>query len=44
VSLSELESIRLRFGLGIERDLHFKADHPMSWYADLAGGVGRIMA
>ena len=25
VSLSELESIKLRFGLGIERDLHF---HP----------------
>jgi hypothetical protein len=44
VSLSELASIKLRFGLGIERDLHFKADHPMSWYADKASAEGRISA
>jgi hypothetical protein len=32
------------FGLGIERDLHFEADHPMSWYADKARSAGRITA
>jgi hypothetical protein len=26
VSLSELESVKLSFGLGIERDIHFTAD------------------
>lgn len=42
VSLLELESITLKFGLGIERDLQFKGEHPLSWYANKArlnGGI-----
>jgi hypothetical protein len=34
VCLSELAGIKLRFGLGIERDLHFEAKYPLSVYAD----------
>ena len=30
VSLGELQSIRGRFGLGIERDLHFQTEKPLS--------------
>jgi Protein of unknown function (DUF2958) len=44
VSLSELESNKLRFGLGIERDLHFEAKYPLSVYADKARAAGRIDA
>lgn len=36
VSLTELSSIKLRFGLKIERDLHFTAKHPMSVYVRAA--------
>ena len=36
VSLRELESVKGRFGLGIERDLHFKARYPLSVYAEAA--------
>ena len=32
VSLSELKSVRTVFGLGIERDIHFKGGQPMSYY------------
>ena len=35
-SLSEIASLRLRFGLGIERDLHFKPVQPLSVYAKAA--------
>lgn len=36
VSLSELESVKGRLGLGIERDLYFKARFPLSVYAEAA--------
>jgi hypothetical protein len=42
-SLSELASIRLPFGLGIERELHFETPHPMSVWADAARAAGSIM-
>jgi hypothetical protein len=42
VSLAELSGIKVRFGLGIERDLHFTGKYPISVYAkaaDIAGGI-----
>jgi hypothetical protein len=39
VSLEELADIGF-----IERDLHFKGEHPMSHYADDASNKGRIVA
>lgn len=44
VSMAELQSIRLRFGLKIERDAHFKAKKPLSQYAAEARVAGRIVA
>jgi hypothetical protein len=44
VSLSEITSVRGPFGLPIERDLHFKADRPLSRYADDARRAGGIRA
>lgn len=41
VSLDEIISMRGRL-LGIERDLHFKGGHPMSWYVERAKEEGRI--
>lgn len=41
-SLAEIASVRVPFGLGIERDLHFAASHPLSVYAEAArlhGGI-----
>ena len=43
VSLSELQSITGRLGLGIERDLYFKARYPLSVYAHAADRRGRIV-
>ncbi|MEF9602303.1 DUF2958 domain-containing protein, partial [Paracoccus sp. PXZ] len=43
-SFSELESIRLPFGMGIERDLLFTGDFPISVWADAAGTAGGIRA
>ena len=43
VSLAELESIRGRLGLGVERDLQFKARFPLSVYAYAAQVRGRIV-
>ncbi|MET3916880.1 hypothetical protein ABID97_003662 [Variovorax sp. OAS795] len=44
VSVRELTSIRLMRGmLGIERDLHWKANKPLSTYARLARLAGRIV-
>lgn len=43
VSLSELASYRNRLGLGIERDLHFKAQGPISAYIAAASNAGRIV-
>ena len=42
-SLSELESIRLPLGLGIERDLTFFTVFPLSVWADWARHGGAIM-
>jgi len=42
-SLSELASIRLPFGLTIERDLHFETPHPISVWADAARAAGSII-
>ena len=44
VSLAELRQVRGKFGLPIERDLHFKADKPISAYADEARIKRRIVA
>ena len=41
-SLSEIASVRLRFGLTIERDLHFAPRFPMSVYAEAARHMGFI--
>lgn len=43
-SLSELESVRLPFGMGIERDLLFTGDFPISVWADAARAAGGIRA
>ena len=42
VSLSEIASLTLPFGLSIERDLHFEARFTLTVYADAARLVGRI--
>jgi hypothetical protein len=42
-SLSEIETVRLPFGLSIERDLHFESAHPLSVWADEARAAGSIM-
>ena len=42
VSLRELQSVKGRFGLGIERDLHFEARYPLSIYATAARQGGRV--
>lgn len=41
-SLSELASVRLPFGLGIERDIHFRTGHPLSTWAGWARRTGSI--
>lgn len=41
-ALSELEAIRLPFGLGIERDLHFEGGFPLSVYAKAARHAGSL--
>ena len=43
-SFSELESIRLPFGMGIERDLLFTGDFPISVWAEAARETGSIRA
>ena len=42
-SLRELASLRLPFGLGIERDLLFEAAFPLSVYTEAAQETGSIM-
>jgi hypothetical protein len=44
VSLAELRGLRGRLGLPVERDLHFKANKPLSAYAREARLAGRITA
>ena len=43
IRISELAAFRGRFGLGIERDLHFRPKHAMSIYAEAARAAGRIV-
>ena len=42
-SLNEIASVRLPFGLGIERDLYFKPAHALSVYTEAARAAGRIV-
>ncbi|ASI67884.1 transposase [Diaphorobacter nitroreducens] len=42
VSLQELEAVRGRLGLPVERDLHFRAEKRLSAYAQDARPAGRI--
>ncbi len=44
VDLQEIQSVRLPFGLGIERDLHFKATKTVGEYANEARQSGSIQA
>lgn len=43
-SLKEIESIRGKLGLPIERDDNFKTDKPLSVYVDEAQTKGRVVA
>lgn len=43
-SLEELTSIRLPFGMGIERDILFTGDFPISVWAEAARETGSIRA
>jgi len=43
-SLAELASVRLRFGLRIERDRHFATGHRLSEWAEAARSTGSILA
>ena len=43
-SLSEMAAIRLPFGMGIERDLHFEGQFPISVWAEAARVQGSISA
>lgn len=43
VSLSELQTVRGRFGLHVERDLHFKATQTLSAYLAQAQDAQRIV-
>ena len=43
-SLSELQALRLPFGLAIERDLYFRTTHPVSAWAAAARSAGSISA
>ncbi|UCI32116.1 DUF2958 domain-containing protein [Mesorhizobium sp. B4-1-4] len=42
VSLAELQSVKGRLGLGIERDLYFEVRFPLSVYAEAARLSGHI--
>jgi hypothetical protein len=44
VRISELAEVRGRLGLAIERDTHFRADKPLSDYAETARAQGRLLA
>jgi hypothetical protein len=44
VRISELERIRGRFGLPLERDRYFRPDRTLKVYADLAREAGAIRA
>jgi hypothetical protein len=42
-SLAEIAAVRLRFGLRVERDLHFTTEHRLSEWADAARHAGSII-
>lgn len=42
-ALAELESFRLPFGLGIERDILFEGQYPLSVYAEAARRAGSLV-
>ncbi len=42
-SLAELAAVRVRFGLGLERDMHFRPKFPLSVYTKAARAAGRIV-
>jgi hypothetical protein len=44
VSLAEIEALRGRFGLPVERDRHWTAEKSLVEYADEARAAGRIKA
>lgn len=44
VRISELEAVRGRFNLPLERDLHWTATHPISAYASAASKAQRIVS
>lgn len=44
VSLNEIRSIRGRFRLPVERDIHFKAKKKLTEYASEASNAGRIVS
>ena len=41
--LSEIEEVRGKLGLPVERDLYFKAEHRLSTYARIARRAGMIV-
>jgi len=43
-SLSEIASVRLPFGLFVERDIAFETSHPLSVWADTARHAGSLIA
>jgi hypothetical protein len=44
VSIAELQALRGKLGLPVERDRHFTADKPLSAYAAEAAAAGHIKA
>lgn len=42
-SLAEMEAVELPFGLGIERDILFEGEFPLSVYTQAAHAAGRIV-
>lgn len=44
IYIPELKEFRGRFGLGIERELHFATDKPLSWWAAHSRARGFIDA
>lgn len=42
-SLMDIRSVRLPFGMGIERDIAFSTAHPLSLWADTARRAGSIL-
>lgn len=43
-SPAEMEALELPFGMGIEREILFEGEFPLSVYAQAAQGAGRIVS